>query len=74
MSDTDLVFGKTSDISLTTEKLITCMEENRFLTEFWNKDILVERVFRVINLVKQSDSSDSDDEYVPNPSTLKDWW
>lgn len=33
MSDTDLVFGKTSDISLTTEKLITCMEENRFLTD-----------------------------------------
>lgn len=33
MSDIDLVFGKISDIFLIIEKLIICMEENRFLID-----------------------------------------
>lgn len=44
-----------------------------------NKDILVNRIIRVINfgetdISATSDSSDGDDENLPYPSTLQDGW
>lgn len=86
MSETDSVSGDTCDIALTPEILKTWKKSDlqkwltdRGLKKSGNKDILVNRIVRVINfgetdISATSDSSDGNDEYVPNPSALKDGW
>lgn len=86
MSDTDSVSLETGDIALKPEILIIWKKSDlqkwltdRGLKKSGNKDILVNRIIRVIdfgetNISATSDSSDGDEEYMPNPSTLKDGW